>query len=36
MRDWDSEALEVNTCMETQVLTNTIYNLHGYSDALIT
>ena len=27
--DWNNEALEVNTCMETHGLTNTIYNLHG-------
>ena len=31
--DWNSEALEINTCMETQGLTNTICNLHRYADA---
>ena len=36
MGDWNSEASEVNTCMETQGLTNKICDIHGYSDALIT
>ena len=36
MGDWNSEALEVNIWMETQGITNTIYDLHGYSYALIT
>ena len=35
MEDYNSEASEVNTWMKTQVLTNTICNIHGYSDALI-
>ena len=33
---WNSEASEVKIWMETQGLTNEIFNLHGYSDALIT
>ena len=36
MVDWNSEALEVNTCMETQGLNNKICNIHGCSDAPIT
>ena len=32
----NSEASEINTRMETQGLNNTIFNLHGYSDAPIT
>ena len=31
MGDWNSEALEVNTWMETQGLTNTICDLNRYS-----
>ena len=30
MGDWNSKALEVNTWMETQGLTNPICYLHGY------
>ena len=30
MEDWNSEASEVNTWVETQGLINTIFNLHGY------
>ena len=30
MGDWNSEASEVNIWMETQGLTNTIFNLHRY------
>ena len=36
VRDWNSEASEVNKWMETQVITNTIYNIRGYSNAPIT
>ena len=36
MGDWNSESLEVKKWMETQVITNTICNIHGYSDASIT
>ena len=36
MRDWNSEASEVNTWMETQGLTNTIFNINRYLDDLIT
>ena len=36
MGDWKSEASEVNIWMETQGLTNTIWNLHIYSNAPIT
>ena len=36
MEDCNSEASEVNTWMETQVLTNKICNLHGHSNAPIT
>ena len=34
--DWNSESSEVNICMETQVLANTICYLHGYSYDSIT
>ena len=33
--EWNSEASEVNKWMETHGLTNTICNLHGYSDDTI-
>ena len=36
MGDWNSRALEVNTWIETQGLTNTICDIHSYSDILIT
>ena len=36
MGDFNSEVLELNTWMLTQVLTNIIFNPHGYSDAPIT
>ena len=36
MGDWNSEALEVNTWMETQAITNTICKIHGYLNAPIT
>ena len=36
MEDCNSEYLEVSPWMEIQGLTNTICDLHGYSDALIT
>ena len=36
MGDWNSEASEVNTWMETYGLTNKICNLHGYLKSPIT
>ena len=35
LEDWNSQASEVKTRMETHALTNTICNLHGYSNAPI-
>ena len=35
MGDWKSGVSEVNTWMESQGLTNKIWNLHGYSDSTI-
>ena len=36
MGDWNSEFLELKTWMKTKGLTNTICDLHGYSDVPIT
>ena len=36
MGDWNGEASEVNTWMESQGLNNKIRNSHGYSDFPIT